>query len=80
MPVATSNDVIEGIPSEVARIIDTTSTTVLLGRTSTRSRPAAHRTDESEEMDGCVMREAPPFLELGDRLGDLDELVTAHPV
>lgn len=61
-PETTRRDVIEGSPSQVARATDTASIAVLLGRTSTRSRPSAHLTDEAEEVDRCVMREPPPPL------------------
>lgn len=54
---------IEGKPVQVARARHTANTAVLPGRTSTRSRPSAHLTDESEEVDGRVMRESPALLE-----------------
>lgn len=65
-PIATRRDVIPGIPSEVARARATAHATVLETRTSARSRPSAHRTDEPEEVDGGVVREAPAPLERAD--------------
>lgn len=65
---------IEGAAPEVIASTSTTNPAVLLHRTSTRSRPSAHVTDETEEVDGGVLGESPTLAELVD--GDLD--ATGH--
>jgi len=58
--------VIEGPPHKVARPSNAASAAVLGRCTSTRSRPSAHLTDEAEEVDRCVVLEAPVRLKLSD--------------
>lgn len=60
VPSATRRDVIEGSPNQVLTARNTANHPVLVSRTSTASRPSAHLTDEPEEVDGRVVREAPP--------------------
>jgi hypothetical protein len=59
-PSTTSRDVIDGTPSQVVATTSPANQTVLEARTSTRSRPASHRTDEPEEMARRVVGDAPP--------------------
>jgi hypothetical protein len=77
-PTASRRDVIEGATPEVVRATSTTNTSVLLTRTSARSRPSPHLSDESEEVDGRVPGEAPPPDERRDRCVEFVELVTRH--
>lgn len=71
----TSRDVIDGTPAEVPRTISTTNTSVLVRRTSTRSRPSCHRTDDSKEVDGDMPLDPPALLELRDGTSDGSEVV-----
>lgn len=75
----TSRDVIEGTPNEVPRTSSTASRSVLLGRTSTRSRPSAHRTDDSEEVDGDMVRDPQTGLEGLDGLRDSGKVAHHRP-
>lgn len=60
---------IDGAAPEVVRASNATHSTVLLRRTSARSRPPPHCTDEPEEVDRRVVLDPPAPLEvIDDRL------------
>lgn len=65
---------VEGKPHKVVATAHAANTAVFRRRTSARSRPSPHRTDESEEVDGDMVREAPPLDERLDGTFDALEL------
>jgi hypothetical protein len=72
---ATSRDVIPGATPEVIRTTSAAHTAVVLHRTSTRSRPSSHVTDEPEEVDGGMVRDPPSALERRDGICDGTEAI-----